>query len=576
MTLAALYPLAIHLAQSTLFVLPAALCARLLQNHRASVRHWVWLAASLKFLVPFSLLVSLGNGVAHRTSQMLVSPQISLALEEAPLPFVAIAPPATPPMHASLAPILVTIWICGALWVAIPWLAWYVRIRRAVQVAKPIDLGLPVPVRVSGLRIEPGVFGIWRPVLLLPEGIAQTLSPGQLRSVLQHELCHVRRRDNLVAALHMVVEALFWFHPLVWWIETRLTEERERACDEEVLGWSADPATYAEGILNVCRFQLGSPLPCLSGISGSNLLRRVERILSSGARRELPWAGKVVLAAAAAATIALPVVLGLVTAPPTHAQSETALSFEVTSVKLNRSGSQRAPSMILPGGRFTATNNTVRSLILNAYGISMTPHLLTGGPAWIDSEAYDIDAKAADGTIRPGTPDRVLWEKTRLMLRSLLAERFHLVIRRESKEVPVYALTVAKNGPRLPKSDRDCSKSAFDCHGMSGNPRNMTFNGVDLYDVALILSGHTDRPVIDRTGIQGIFDFTLHWNPFDHTPPQSDSAPAGASREGPTPPLDSLSPLPIALEQQVGLRLESQKGPVEFYRIESVDHPTGN
>ena len=120
------------------------------------------------------------------------------------------------------------------------------------------------------------MFGIFRPVLLLPEGITDRLSPAQLQAVLAHELCHVRRRDNLAAAIHMFVEALFWFHPLVWWIKARLIEEQERACDEEVLRLGGDPQVYAESILKICEFYLTSPLICVSGITGSNLKKRIE------------------------------------------------------------------------------------------------------------------------------------------------------------------------------------------------------------------------------------------------------------------------------------------------------------
>ena len=88
----------------------------------------------------------------------------------------------------------------------------------------------------------------------------QRLTPAQFEGVVAHELCHIRRRDNLTASVHMVVEALFWFHPLVWWIGARMVEERERACDEAVLSLGSEPVEYAEGILSVCRSYLESPL----------------------------------------------------------------------------------------------------------------------------------------------------------------------------------------------------------------------------------------------------------------------------------------------------------------------------
>ena len=101
--------------------------------------------------------------------------------------------------------------------------------------------------------IEPGIVGVLRPVLLLPEGIAEQLNQTQLDAILAHEFCHVRRKDNLTATIHMAVQAIFWFHPLTWWIGARLVDERERACDEEVLRRGCKPNVYAESILAICR-----------------------------------------------------------------------------------------------------------------------------------------------------------------------------------------------------------------------------------------------------------------------------------------------------------------------------------
>ena len=93
----------------------------------------------------------------------------------------------------------------------------------------------PLAVFLSIGPVEPGVFGVFRPVLLWPAGISKHLQDNHVEAILAHEVAHVRRRDNLTAAIHMVVEAIFWFHPMVWWLGARLAEERERACDEEVL-----------------------------------------------------------------------------------------------------------------------------------------------------------------------------------------------------------------------------------------------------------------------------------------------------------------------------------------------------
>ncbi len=134
--------------------------------------------------------------------------------------------------------------------------------------------------------------GFFRPVLLLPVGIVERLAPGQLQAVLAHELCHIARRDNLTAAIHMIVEAVFWFHPLVWWISARLMEERERACDEAVLELGSEPQVYAESILKTCEFCVESPLTCVSGVTGADLKKRIVRIMTGHMPNKLSFVRK--------------------------------------------------------------------------------------------------------------------------------------------------------------------------------------------------------------------------------------------------------------------------------------------
>jgi beta-lactamase regulating signal transducer with metallopeptidase domain len=137
-----------------------------------------------------------------------------------------------------------------------------------------------LPLVEPDTSLEPGLFGILRPVLLWPREIDVRLDDAQVRAVLAHELTHARRRDNLTAAMHMFVEAVFWFHPLVWWIGARLVDERERACDEEVVRLGTAPDVYAESILKTCQYFVESPLTCVPGVTGSNLKKRIERIMS--------------------------------------------------------------------------------------------------------------------------------------------------------------------------------------------------------------------------------------------------------------------------------------------------------
>lgn len=110
----------------------------------------------------------------------------------------------------------------------------------------------------------------------------------------------------------MAVEALFWFYPLVWWLGARLMEERERACDEDVLRMGSEPKVYAEGILKICELYLASPLPCVAGVTGANLKKRIEAIMENRTILSLTLAKKAALAVAGMAVLAAPIVIGII------------------------------------------------------------------------------------------------------------------------------------------------------------------------------------------------------------------------------------------------------------------------
>jgi beta-lactamase regulating signal transducer with metallopeptidase domain len=282
MMYADLSPLANHLWQSTVFAAAMWVLALWLRHNRAAVRYWLWLAASVKFLIPFSVLMGTGSQLWRRTAAEIEPSQWSSVAEQISQPFTApalVTGVPAPPMILPVPALLFGIWVCGVAVGIAFWLRSSLKMRAVRRAAMPFDLGLPIPAACCSVRVEPGVFGIRKPILLLPEGIIERLSPAQLAAIVRHEMCHVHRRDNLTAALHMLVEILFWFYPLVWWVRTRLIEEREHACDEEVLTVATDPEAYAEGILSVCMFYLQAP-PCVAGAAGANLRKRLERILS--------------------------------------------------------------------------------------------------------------------------------------------------------------------------------------------------------------------------------------------------------------------------------------------------------
>ena len=218
------------------------LAALLLRNNAARVRCWLWTAASIKFLLPLSMLVSLGEQFQWRTAPAAVQPAVLFVMEDvlAPADVIAVVPASIPPAAPVWPWLLLAAWCTGAAVVLVSWRRQWLPIRAALRRATPVKLDAKygagdLEVMSSPSMPEPAVVGIRRPRLVLPEGIVERLTPAQLRALIAHERCHIRYRDNLTAAIHMAVEAMFWFHPAVWWIESRLIDERERACDEAVL-----------------------------------------------------------------------------------------------------------------------------------------------------------------------------------------------------------------------------------------------------------------------------------------------------------------------------------------------------
>jgi bla regulator protein blaR1 len=563
-----------HLWQSTLCAGVAWLVTLTLRRNRAAVRYKIWMAASVKFLIPFSLLVSAGSQLGWRSAPANVETQIAGVVTTIAQPFPASAKapePAARPQALSYFPMIVgAVWLCGAMIGLFHWAKLLRRMRAIRRTATPLDLDLPIPARSSPTRLEPGVFGIWRPILLLPEGITQWLKPAQLEAVLAHELCHVRRGDNLTGAVHLLVEVLFWFYPLVWWMRTRLVEERERACDEDVLRMGREPEAYAESILAVCKLYLGSPLPCVSGVGGANLRRRIERIVSPSEIRNLDIRRKILLVSAAVMALVYPIMVGVMHPVSVRAQAQTGgtAEFEVASIKPAQRPTLGQP--ILWGvhsdpEQVTFSNQTVQGLIAYAYRVGA--ERISGGPDWIRSDPYNIVAK-----FPPNTPEA----RIPLLLKALLAERFGLVVRVQTKETLVYAMVPGKGGPKLqPSPNTSGSDSPRAPKEISLVPLRLVAGGaklgiccgraelhrVTMAQFAELLDAETNRPAIDRTGISGTFEISLHWAP-DDSPAQPDTA--------------AEPSIYTAVQEQLGIKLEPQKAPLDYLFVERVDKPSQN
>ena len=610
-----------HLWQSTLCLVIAGLLTLLLRRNHAQARYVLWMAASVKFLIPFSLLIAIGSQLARPRVVTEMQPKLYLAMEKVSQPFTLTAGPVihlivhptpSPNLVHLLPAILVATWFSGFAVVLFFWYARWRRISAAVRDAEPLKEGREVEAlrrleRQAGIRrqievlvspdfLEPGMFGIARPVLLWPKGISEHLLDAHLEAILAHEIWHVRRRDNLAAALHMVVEAIFWFHPLVWWLGGRLLEERECACDEEVLKLGSEPKVYAESILKACEFCVGPRLACVSGVTGADLKQRIVRIMTTGLAHKLGLGRKLVLAGIGVAVFAGPIISGLVNSPQTRAQSAPTTgaplpSFEVASIKPNRADDMRLGIMIRPG-RFTANGANAKFLITFAYNVK--DFQISGGPKWIDTDRYDVDAKEEDSLVDElqKLPPEQRADQIRGRVQTLLADRFKLSLSHATKELPVYELVIAKNGPKLHEAKAgDTYPNGI--KGPDGRVRSgmglmqmgrgqLTGQGVPIANLVHMLSQQLGRDVLDKTGLKGNYDFTLQWTPDQNQGgmfrgPEPGGPGAGSPGPDSAPAPDASGPsIFTAVQEQLGLKLDSQKGPVDILVIEHIEKPSEN
>jgi uncharacterized protein (TIGR03435 family) len=419
-------------------------------------------------------------------------------------------------------------------------------------------------------QCEPGLFGLVLPVVLVPDGITEKLTTGEFDAVLAHESCHARRHDNLTAAVHSVVEAIFWFHPGVWWLGRRLREEREHACNDAVVARGVDVDTYAGAILSTCRFYLESHLCVVAGISGADLRRRIEGIVTQRQDRQLTPVLRVLIAFAGIASVATPVTLGMLTSTLwaqtgnsfTGLQTSAERKFDVASIKVNRSGDPGWRLGPPARGTESITNLELRKIVASSFRIQ---DKMVFGPDWMDNIRYDIEAK---GDSMASNPE--VWE----MMRSLLAERFGLKYHIETREIPAYVLIVARGGPKLVKGEDGACAEAIKqgnaaCDALQFLPFGMGIRDMPVNALAAGLARRLqDRPVVDRTGIPGRWDATVLWRDDTVTPEQIAQVP----KELRPPDVNMFE----AFEQQAGLKLDARREPVEVLVIDHIDHAEEN
>ncbi len=505
---------------------------------------------------------------------------------------------------AQFLPWVVIVWLAGAVvfWVRLAG-GWMVAARMRstlVRRAPPewqetlrklgarIGLSRPVRLLVSALVQVPTVVGWLRPVVLVPVGALGGLPADQLEALLLHELAHIRRHDYLVNILQSVAEALLFYHPAVWWASGHIRAERELCCDDVAVSVSGDAFTYASALarLESCRPE---HLHAAVAANGGSLSGRIARLLGQPRPSARSGLGPGVLAVG---------VLLMAAAYGLFGQSEEHPRFAVASIKPSPpvSGDPTHSPMGVgyrPGGRMTSANASLKLLIQFAYAnhddprnghwLPLMASRVIGGPAWMDTPGYDIEAKP-EGNTDP----KHAW----LMLQTLLADRFKLALHRETREIPVFNLTAVKGGPKLPAAkEAECMSFApgempravpgkVDCGYVSGpfmaaTPGLLNIRGgkVHIADLVRELTSVLDRPVLDKTGFTGEFDLNLSFR-ADEALQGSGFWPGDPSTRPPADP--NLPNIFAAMEEQLGLKIVAGKGPVEVLVVDHAERPTAN
>jgi beta-lactamase regulating signal transducer with metallopeptidase domain len=345
--------LANHLWQATLFSLLSLVAAVSLGRAPARARYFAWLVALLKFALPsvfiFFLASQAGIDLSSVTprearpesSALVVSPLLSPVTSPAPSTrpdymvaresVTSSAAPAETTTAAavsnfSLTGVAFCLWLAGCALLALSWLrksyALSVSISKGREikggreaealrrVRRLFGVGRDVRLVVTRAVSEPGVWGVWRPVVVLPEGVAERLDDAELEAVFMHELAHVKRWDNLAGNFQRALCCLFWFHPVIWLIDRRLLAEREQACDDMVVRRGGLSEVYASGIAKVCRYCLGREAAGLAKVTGSDLKKRVERIITRRAGKRMSATHAAVLSLLTFAAVTLSIISG--------------------------------------------------------------------------------------------------------------------------------------------------------------------------------------------------------------------------------------------------------------------------
>lgn len=485
-----------------------------------------------------------------------------------------------------------TAWLLGTVATLLPLLLglWRLRIirrnahawsegRTLVDVLREsVGVRRTVAVVLHEAVAAPMTCGWMRPTIAMPAD-APIWPASEVRQALLHELEHVRRLDWPVHILARLTCSLYWFHPAAWVAWRQLSLEAERACDDAVVT-QAEHTAYAEQLVSLARrLSKGRSAPLLSMADHRTLSRRIASILSTTTARGRvgTLAATLVVTAAAALAAAIAPVKAIGAQPrerdaltiPTSTDGPT---FEVVSVKPNEPDDRLRVNDWQPvTGRLVLRNLTPKVVLTFAYANSPTLFLpddrLVGVPEWADKERFTIEAIA-------GHP--VTAAEMQRMLRRVLVDRFGLRVHLEQREQASYRLVTARPdrrlGPNLHPSDEGKCKASRRPRGGSDawGPQELICTTIDL--LAGDLSERLGRPVLNQTGLTGLYDGTL-----SYAPSAEELAVIYQLTPSELPPAAQTGPsLTTALREQLGLRLESTRAAIDVLVVDGLVRPTPN
>jgi uncharacterized protein (TIGR03435 family) len=532
----------------------------------AATRYAIWWAALAVVLVlPVAPAVLRALRPRPQTTAQKTSATPRLAPAPAPPvePFIITV---TPERTARWPLAIVAVWAAILLFRLGQITRSYFYLRGVKRRADVSPIPLPASKRPAELLISrdiasPMAVGFVRPAVVLPESLMGELSDPEREHVLLHEMAHLAGYDDWSNLAMRILGAALALHPVAVWILRRIEREREMVCDDWVVARTSDARPYAATLARLFELrwarQKGAALaPGLFG-RGTRVGDRIEVLLRRG-RTFSPRASEIDVIASLLILGLLMLGASLVPRWISFAQQAPRPSFEVASVK---PGDPARPASVLYrlGGRFTANSATLRMLIGNAY--DLRDHQIAGGPEWLNSAEFEVDARAA-ATAIPAGPAGV--RQMRPMLQSLLAERFKLTFHRETRQEAIYELVIDKGGSKLRKAADTFSS------GTKGGKGEIQGIAATMADLTHVLAQSLGRSVVDKTGLTSKYDFTLKWTPDPGVAGTTDQA---NSEPAPDPDQPSIF---TAIQQDLGLKLQAAKGPVEILVIDHAAKPDEN